>query len=110
MAAQAEINNTPAPNLMEAAEVYARLDSLGDVPATLKRGSRERLAELYAGVDLQVLFEPGGSTAEISMRVNSECVRGASCTLTTRLRLVVPQCPSSSADRGLAALQARHRA
>ncbi|MFI7680924.1 hypothetical protein [Actinophytocola sp. NPDC049390] len=40
-AVQAEINNTPAPNLMEAAEVYARIDSLGDVPATLNRGSRE---------------------------------------------------------------------
>jgi hypothetical protein len=75
-AAQAEINNTPAPNLMEAAEVYARIDSLGDVPSTLKRGSRERLAELYAGADLQIRFEPRGSTAEISMRVNSECVRG----------------------------------
>lgn len=75
-AAQAEINNTPAPNLMEAAEVYARIDSFGDVPATLNRGSREKLAELYAGTDLQVLYEPGSSTAEISMRVNSVRVRG----------------------------------
>ncbi|WP_260189104.1 recombinase family protein [Actinophytocola gossypii] len=75
-AAQAEINNTPALNLMEAAEVHARIASLGDVPATLSRGSREKLAELYAGTDLQVLYEPGGSTAEISMRVNSVRVRG----------------------------------
>jgi hypothetical protein len=58
-AAQAEINNTPTLNLMEAAEVYARIDSLGDVPATLSRGSREKLAELYAGTDLQVLFSQG---------------------------------------------------
>ncbi|GAB1510311.1 hypothetical protein JCM33774_23530 [Actinophytocola sp. KF-1] len=75
-AAQAEINNTPAPNLMEAAEAYARIDSLGDVPATLSRVSREKLAELYAGTGLQVLYEPGGSTAEISMRVNNVRVRG----------------------------------
>lgn len=34
----------------------------------MNRGSREKLAELYAGTDLQVLYEPGGSTAEISMR------------------------------------------
>ena len=60
VAAQVEINNTPAPNLMEAAEVYARIDSLGDVPATLSRGSREKLAELYADTDLQVLYKPGG--------------------------------------------------
>jgi hypothetical protein len=59
-AAQTEINNTPAPNLMEAAEVYARIDSLGDVPTTLNRGSREKLVELYTGTDLQVLYEPEG--------------------------------------------------
>lgn len=58
-AAQAEINNIATPNLMEAAEVYARIDALGDVPATLNRGSGEGLAELYAGTDLQVLYEPG---------------------------------------------------
>jgi hypothetical protein len=65
---------------MEAAEVYARIDSLGDVSATLNKGSREKLAELYAGTDLQVLSEPGGSTAAISMRVNSVRVRGGTRT------------------------------
>jgi hypothetical protein len=69
---------------MEAAEVYARIDSLGDVPATLSRGSREKLAELYAGTGLQVLYEPGGSAAEISMRVNSVRVRGGNRTTVPR--------------------------
>lgn len=33
-------------------EVYARIDSLGDVPATLSRGSRERSATSVAGHDV----------------------------------------------------------
>ena len=48
-AAQAEINNTPAPDLMDAAEVYARLDMLGDVPAKLNAASPEGLADVYTG-------------------------------------------------------------
>ena len=48
-AAQAEINNTPAPDLMDAAEVYARVDMLGDVPAKLNAASREGLADVYTG-------------------------------------------------------------
>ncbi len=41
-AAQAEFNNTTAPNPLEAAEVSAHVDSLGDVPATLSRGITEK--------------------------------------------------------------------
>jgi integrase len=75
-AAHAEINNTPAPELMDAAEVYARIDMLGDVPAKLNDGSPEGLAEVYAGTNLQVVYEPETSIAEVSMRVNSVRVRG----------------------------------
>jgi hypothetical protein len=75
-AAQAEINNTSAPDLMDAAEIYARIDSFGDVPAKLKAATGEGLAELYTGLDLQICFDPKASIAEVSMRVNSERVRG----------------------------------
>jgi DNA invertase Pin-like site-specific DNA recombinase len=75
-AAQAEVDNAPAPDLMDAAEVYARVDMLSNAAARLNDASGEGLAELYAGVDLQVLYEPETSTAEISMRVSSVCVRG----------------------------------
>jgi DNA invertase Pin-like site-specific DNA recombinase len=75
-AAQAEINNTSAPDLMDAAEVYARIDSFGDVPRKLSDARGEGLAELYTGLDLGVLYEPETFTAEISMQVNSVRVRG----------------------------------
>lgn len=84
-AAQAEINNTSAPDLMDAAEIYARIDMLGDIPAKLSDASGEGLAELYTGLDLGLLYEPDTSIAEVSMRVNSVRVRGRNCTLSLRL-------------------------
>ncbi|HYQ63701.1 recombinase family protein [Actinophytocola sp.] len=76
VAAQAEVDNAPSPDLMDAAEVYARIDEFGDVRRTLNDAKGEGLAELYTGLDLGVLYEPGSFTAEISMRVNSVRVRG----------------------------------
>ncbi|OLF10521.1 hypothetical protein BLA60_15150 [Actinophytocola xinjiangensis] len=76
--AQAEVDNAPPSDLMDAAEVYARIDMLGNVAAKLNDAAGEGLAELYAGADLQVLYEPETFTAEISMRVNSVRVRGPS--------------------------------
>jgi hypothetical protein len=60
---------------MEAAEVQACIDALGDIPKTLNDTSGKRLAELYAGLDLRVLHEPDTSIAEVSMRANCACPR-----------------------------------
>ncbi|HEV2778945.1 MAG TPA: hypothetical protein VGX25_06035 [Actinophytocola sp.] len=83
-AARAELDNAPPPAAITEAEVYAMIDSLGDVGAALNRGKPENLAELYARTGLQVCYEPETSTAEVSIRVNSVRVRGRSCTLFTR--------------------------
>ncbi|HEY2500482.1 MAG TPA: hypothetical protein VGI68_03435 [Mycobacterium sp.] len=83
-ATRAELENTPAPTVMSRAEVYARLDSLEDIDTALSSASRERLANLYQGVDLQIRYEPSTQVAEASIqpvnRVNSECVRGGNRT------------------------------
>jgi hypothetical protein len=50
---------------MDAAEVYARIDMLGDVPAKLNAASPEGLADVYTGTDLQVLYEPETSIASV---------------------------------------------
>jgi hypothetical protein len=52
------------------------IDSLGDVGTALNDGQRESLAELYSATGLQICYEPETSTAEVSIRVNSACVRG----------------------------------
>jgi DNA invertase Pin-like site-specific DNA recombinase len=82
-AARAELDNAPAPSAVTAADVYAMIDSLGDVGAALKDAKPERLAELYKATDLHVCYEPKTSTAEVSIRVNSVRVRGRNCTLFT---------------------------
>ncbi|HEV8559892.1 MAG TPA: recombinase family protein, partial [Actinophytocola sp.] len=75
-AARAELDNAPTPSTLAEAEVYAMIDSLGDVGAALNGGKLERLAELYTATGLQVCYEPETSTAEVSIRVNSVRVRG----------------------------------
>jgi hypothetical protein len=77
-AAQAELAGTPELNLLPEAEVYAMIDSLGDVGAALKDGRVESLSQLYHKLRLELRYGPGERTVEVtaSPRVVSECVRG----------------------------------
>jgi hypothetical protein len=79
-AARAELDGAPAPNLLTDAEVYAMVDSLGDVDAALANVTEERLADLYAAVNLQVGYEPAANAADVGIRlgrrVNNDGVRG----------------------------------
>jgi hypothetical protein len=88
-AARGELERAPVPNLLTGAEVYAMIDSLGNVGAALSEAKRDSLANLYTGINLQVLYEPREKAADVSVRlgrrVNSAGVRGWSCALTTRL-------------------------
>ncbi|WP_445184016.1 hypothetical protein ACTXG6_37270 [Pseudonocardia sp. Cha107L01] len=88
-AARGELERAPVPNLLTGAEVYAMIDSLGNVGAALSEAKRDSLANLYTGINLQVLYEPREKAADVSVRlgrrVNSAGVRGGSCALTTRL-------------------------
>ncbi|WP_433279552.1 recombinase zinc beta ribbon domain-containing protein [Pseudonocardia xinjiangensis] len=80
VAARAELDGTPAPNMLTDAEVYAMVDSLGGVGAALSDAREDSLANLYTGLDLQVRYESTVNTADVSIRmgrqVNSAGVRG----------------------------------
>lgn len=79
-AARAELDNAPAPNTIGDAEVYAMIDSLGDVGKALANPKREKLENLYTALDLQVRYEHDLQAADVTIhlvtRVNSACVRG----------------------------------
>jgi hypothetical protein len=79
-AARAELDGTPAPNLLTDAEVYAMVDSLGDVGAALSDAKEVSLADLYTAIDLKVRYEPAEDSADVGIRlgrrVNSAGVRG----------------------------------
>jgi hypothetical protein len=78
--ARAELEHVPATGGRTDAEIYAMIDSLGEVGAALASAKPDRLASLYAAVDLQVRYEPSEQVAEVTIepdrRVNSACVRG----------------------------------
>lgn len=88
-AAQAELDNSPEPAAIGEAEVYAMVDSLGDVGSALKEAKPESLGRLYENLSIDLKYEPHARTVEatIAPRVVSACVRGRTCTLFTRLLL-----------------------
>ncbi|MEJ2852407.1 MULTISPECIES: recombinase family protein [unclassified Saccharothrix] len=79
-AAKAELECAPAPTALTAAEVYAMIDSLGDVGAALNGAKVESLANLYSALDLQVRYKDKAHVADVMIKpvgyVNSAGVRG----------------------------------
>lgn len=77
-AAQAERDGTPEARTLKDGEVYAMIDSLGDVGKALADGKPESLNELYDSLQLRLKYEPHARVVEaaISPRVVSVRVRG----------------------------------
>ena len=95
-ALKAKLEHAPTPSTLTDAEIHAMIDSLGDVGAALKQGKPDRLAGLYPAVDLQVHYQhedraPAIKIHPARIRVIKARVRGPSCALSTRLRLVEPE-------------------
>lgn len=67
-AAQAELEGTSAPMLVDAAEIYARIDSLGDVGAIVAGGEPQEVMDLYVALDLQVQFDDHAPTADVIIK------------------------------------------
>jgi hypothetical protein len=57
-AAWAELEGAPAPTLITDAEVYAMVDSLGDVGAALKDADTDSLERLYRELGLGLCYQP----------------------------------------------------
>ncbi|GDY33278.1 recombinase family protein [Gandjariella thermophila] len=76
--ARAELERTPAPDVLTDGEVYALVDYLGDVGATLADGRPESLSRLYAKLRLELRYEhhERAVLATAAPRVVSERVRG----------------------------------
>ncbi|WP_246243929.1 recombinase family protein [Amycolatopsis pithecellobii] len=88
--ARAELDGAPTPNVLAPAEVYAMIDSLGDVGRELNRAEPEKLQQLYEKLDLEMVYQHEERAVDVSIcpaRRVSAGVRGGSCTLFTRLRL-----------------------
>lgn len=77
-AAQAELEGAAPPNTLTKAEVYAMIDSLGDVVAALSDAHPGSLSKLYRELGLELRYESHERAVIVtaSPRVVNECVRG----------------------------------
>ncbi|MDI5977968.1 recombinase family protein, partial [Amycolatopsis magusensis] len=77
-AARADLGERDEAGAITEAEVYAMVDSLGDVGAALTGASQERLSRLYQELRLDLRYDNEKETvcATVSPRVNSVRVRG----------------------------------
>jgi Recombinase zinc beta ribbon domain len=77
-AARATLATVGRTDALTDAEVYAMIDSLGDIGAALRGGTPASLTRLYEGLRLQLRYEPQEQAVYVSAspRVVSERVRG----------------------------------
>lgn len=77
-AARAEMDNAPEPTALTDAEVYAVIDSLGDVGAALSGADPEGLTKLYGELRLDLRYDAENAIVDVTAnpRVNSVRVRG----------------------------------
>jgi len=78
VAARAELENISVPDLLADAEIYAMIDLLGDVGATLADAKPISLSRLYQRLRLQCRYEPDEGAVYVTAqpRVDSARVRG----------------------------------
>ncbi|MFC0105592.1 recombinase family protein [Kibdelosporangium aridum] len=77
-AARAELANVPSVQLVTDAQIWAMIDSLGDLDETLREKKPDNLTALYDKLGLELRFHPIEKAvyATACPRVVSECVRG----------------------------------
>ncbi len=77
-AAKAELENLPEPSQVTAAEIYARIDMIGELGTSLSSAQPERLNKLYDAIGLELRYAPDEQRVHVSttLRVANECVRG----------------------------------
>ncbi|MCG3754771.1 hypothetical protein [Amycolatopsis sp. Poz14] len=77
-AARAELQHLPKASVIEAAEGYARLDSMDDVARALNSRTPERITRVYQDLGVQLSYdnEKEAVVVTASPRVSNVCVRG----------------------------------
>jgi DNA invertase Pin-like site-specific DNA recombinase len=78
-AARAEVENAPTSGGIDAAEVYAMIDSLGEVKQKLSRADPTQLEDLYDKLRLEMIYDAEARAVDVTIqptRRGSKCVRG----------------------------------
>ena len=77
-AIRADLVHQPKATMLDAAEVYAMIDSLGDAGAVIEQARPDSLAKLYRDLRLEVRYRHAidGGEAIATIAVANDCVRG----------------------------------
>ncbi len=77
-AARAVLENAPVSSVLTDAEIYAMVDSLGDVGAALAEAKPTSLSRLYQQLGVQLRYDPHDHAVDVTAepRVVSVRVRG----------------------------------
>ncbi|MFC3898558.1 recombinase family protein [Lentzea rhizosphaerae] len=67
-AAQAELNGTPKRTARVAADVYAMIDSLGDVKKVIRQADPAELQRLYEALNVEIVYNATGRMLDASIR------------------------------------------
>ncbi|WIX76943.1 hypothetical protein QRX50_36815 [Amycolatopsis carbonis] len=89
-AAEEELARTPAGASLTRGDVEALVDSLADAGRQVLHAGPARLQELYEEIGLELVFNAKERMVDVTIRPPrrvSTCVRGRSCSLSTRLQL-----------------------
>jgi hypothetical protein len=75
-AARAELNAAgPGPRLLSDAEVYAMIDSFGDVGEALNRANPPAMRKLYEELRLEMIYDPEAKAVDVTVRPLGGVVR-----------------------------------
>ncbi|WP_158890886.1 recombinase family protein [Amycolatopsis anabasis] len=67
-ATKAELDGMPAPNTLGRAEVFAMIDSLGDVGCALKHAEPAKLQELYEALRLEMVYDAENRAVDVTIQ------------------------------------------
>uniref|UniRef100_UPI0031CE372B recombinase family protein n=1 Tax=Saccharothrix mutabilis TaxID=33921 RepID=UPI0031CE372B len=67
-AAKAELEGVSAPGGVSDAEIYAMIDSFGDVHEIIKRADAAKLEQLFAELRLEMVYNAEGRTVDVTIR------------------------------------------
>jgi cell division septum initiation protein DivIVA len=67
-AAQAELSGTPKRAARVAADVYAMIDSLGDVKKVIRQADPDELQRLYEALNVEIVYNATGRMLDATIR------------------------------------------
>ena len=74
---RAATGSRPRPERMTKEQIAAAINAISDLMQALRYATTEDKAEIYAGLNLQLTYKPGGKTVNVSAGIGQTCTKGS---------------------------------